>query len=198
MVAGIPRNNVSTPKDEWGTPGDLYAVIDNRYNPYVDLAATAGNSKCNVYLSKIDSPGHTELVDGNIRICLGNLYDENLPIKGSPCFMNPGYNKIDIEKSMHRAFDLSWQDNCTVVCLVTLCASGWFKRWAMQADEIQIIGRVNFVGYDLEGKVIKQSPTFDSCLVIFMPPNQRRRIFPLFTIFQWPGEDELEAKMACE
>ena len=42
----------------------------------------------------------------------------------------------------------------------------------MKAQEIRFIkGRVKFVGYDAEGKQIRNSPTFSSCVVIFKKEN---------------------------
>jgi hypothetical protein len=44
----------------------------------------------------------------------------------------------------------------------------------MKAQEIRFIrGRVRFVGYDEQGKQIKNSPTFSSCVVIFTPQWSR-------------------------
>jgi site-specific DNA-methyltransferase (adenine-specific) len=83
-------------------------------------------------------------------------------------FLNPPYSAGNIDKFMAKAYEES-QKGAVVVCLVP-CATDtrWWHNYAMKAQEIRFIkGRVRFVGYDEEGKQIKNSPTFSSCVVIF-------------------------------
>jgi hypothetical protein len=50
----------------------------------------------------------------------------------------------------------------------------------MEAQEIRFIeGRVDYIGYDPEGNLIKQSPTFPSCVVIFDLGREKRSDYDL-------------------
>jgi site-specific DNA-methyltransferase (adenine-specific) len=153
------RNGIATPKDEWQTPQWLFDLLDREFQFHVDAAATGENAKASIYYGdalnhewyhQIESP------------------DDNLP--SERFFLNPPYSAGNIDKFMAKAYEES-QKGAVVVCLVP-CATDtrWWHNYAMKAQEIRFIkGRVRFVGYDKEGKQIKNSPTFSSCVVIFRP-----------------------------
>lgn len=52
-------------KDEWATPPDLWQAMKTRWNFKMDVCASTGNTKCNLYLTKSDdsfSVGHSSWI----------------------------------------------------------------------------------------------------------------------------------------
>jgi len=165
MVAGIPRNNVSTDKNEWCTPLNLYEKLDAEFHFTLDAAATQKNALAPIYISKesnaLEQDWHEESGAGAI-------------------FLNPPYGRGVIEEFVKKAF---WESRggATVVCLLPLSGAKWFKTYCLLADEIRIIGRVKYIGFASDGTLIRNSPTFDSCVVIFRPGIHAAKL----TEFEW-------------
>jgi phage N-6-adenine-methyltransferase len=144
-----------TPKDDWGTPQWLFDLLNQEFHFNFDAAAVCENAKCNIMSS--DS------------LNLSWYKGVGMPT-GGRVWLNPPYSAGNIDKFMQKAYEES-QKGAVVVCLVP-CATDtrWWHNYVMKAQEIRFIrGRVKFVGYDAEGKQIKNSPTFSSCVVIFRP-----------------------------
>lgn len=177
---GLPRNeNIATEKSEWETPPALFGYLDGIYHFQYDMAASLTNALCTRYYAK-DGTLHTDTKDGLDYHCMGDLLDPCVTPKDTTCFMNPDYSRGIIDKMMQQALIFSEAYNNVVVCLVPFCAHGWFKRYAMAASEIQMIGRVKYVGYYKDGSRIDQSPSYDSCIVIFVPGNHNHTL----TVYQ--------------
>jgi phage N-6-adenine-methyltransferase len=181
----IRNEDIATAKDEWGTPPELFKKLDAEFHFQIDAAATLNNAKCIGYFDKeanaleID----TWIPDG--------YNSEDIPISDEfyRIFLNPPYSNGNLEKFMKKAYIESLK-GAIVVCLVPFSGAGWFKRWAMKAYEIRIIGRVRFVGYKKDGTTIRNTPTFDSCIVIFDVEAKKKwfaqnpnTIFPLLLVF---------------
>jgi phage N-6-adenine-methyltransferase len=151
------KSKIVTPKDNWGTPDWLFDLLDREFHFCVDAAALIKNAKCNHYYDPL-----------NDALC-GNWYENAKTLSIEPTFyLNPPYSAGNIDKFMAKALEES-QKGAVVVCLVP-CATDtkWWHKYAMKAQEIRFIkGRVRFVGFDEEGKQVKNSPTFSSCVVIF-------------------------------
>jgi phage N-6-adenine-methyltransferase len=156
------NDDIATAKDEWETPPELFKKLNDEFHFQVDAAATQSNTKCIGYFDK--------KVDAlTIENWVSDGYDrEDRVIANAYCrfFLNPPYSNGLLEKFMQKAYIESLK-GAIVVCLVPFSGAGWFKRWAMKAYEIRIIGRVRFVGYKKDGTAIRNTPTFDSCIVIF-------------------------------
>ena len=172
MVAGIPRSNVSTDKDEWQTPPELFKVLDERYHIDLDVACTPENCLSrNHYGFTREENALTH--DWN-RFLMDNGED------ASVFYMNPPYGRGIIKEFVRKAY-LETRRCGIAVCLLPFVGSGWFKDYCLHAEEIQIIGRVKYIGKDLEGNAIRNSPTFDSCIVIFTPGYHEVKL----SAFRW-------------
>jgi hypothetical protein len=160
MVAGIPRSdNIKTEKNEWETPAWLIASIAREFHPEIDLACTLNNCKFRygLYRESFDS----------LREPWADRWDPGLPATG---FLNPSFGRGTIEQFVRKAFRES-RLGITVVCLVPFSGDGWFRRYVTRAAEIRMLGRVSYIGYDQDNKLVQNSPTFSSCLAIFKPDN---------------------------
>jgi len=153
MVAGIPRNNVSTDKNEWCTPIDLYEKLDAEFHFDLDAAATAENALAPIYISK---ESNALIQDWCEESGTGTI------------FLNPPYGRGVIKEFVRKAYLESTQ-GAVVVCLLPFSGSSWFTDYCLHAAEIRILGRVKYIGFAADGTLIKNSPTFDSCVVIFKP-----------------------------
>lgn len=147
------KNRIVTPKDEWSTPDWLFNLLNEEFHFSLDAAANGANAKCPGYCDKL---GDSIKIDWFYHSCGGSI------------FLNPPYSSGNIDRFMAKALEES-KKGAVVVCLVP-CATDtkWWHNYVMKAQEIRFIrGRVRFVGYDEQGKQIKNSPTFSSCVVIF-------------------------------
>jgi len=143
---------IVTSKDEWQTPQWLFDLLDQEFHFNLDAAADYDNSK----------------VDGWFDEEANALEQDWQDCEVGRVWLNPPYSAGNIDRFMAKALEES-QKGAIVVCLVP-CATDtkWWHNYAMKAQEIRFIkGRVRFVGYDENGKQIKNSPTFSSCVVIF-------------------------------
>jgi phage N-6-adenine-methyltransferase len=168
MVAGIPRNNVSTDKNEWCTPPELFKRLDEEFDFDLDAAATNENTLCTYWFTK---EMHTFDIDWSKHL----LHVPNISI-----FLNPPYGRGVIEAFVRKAYIESTQ-GATVVCLLPFSGARWFRDYCLHADEIRILGRVKYIGHDNDGNLVKNSPTFDSCIVIFRPGYHEAKL----TTFRW-------------
>ncbi len=161
-----------TPKDEWGTPQWLFDLLDQEFHFNVDAAATEENTKC---LFFFDDALERPWYEGDDPELVKDLEGLGMAVART-FFLNPPYSAGNIDRFMQKAYEES-QKGATVVCLVP-CATDtrWWHNYAMKAQEIRFIkGRVRFVGYDAEGKQIKNSPTFASCVLIFRDEDPEYR-----------------------
>ena len=157
------KSKIVTPKDEWATPQWLFDLLDREFHFQVDAAATKENAKLPAYFEDLDSIPTLE-------------FDWYCKGAWERFFLNPPYSAGNIDRFMQKAYEES-QKGALVVCLVPRATdTKWWHNYAMKAQEIRFIkGRVRFVGYDEEGKEIRQSPTFSSCVVIFHGVNSHPR-----------------------
>ncbi len=134
--------HLSSAKDEWATPQDLFDALDAEFNFTLDVCAQAANTKC------------------------GNFYSEDAleqPWEGV-CWMNPPYSQV--VAFMAKAYD-SAQSGATVVCLVPSRTDvGWFWDYARHGQVRFLRGRLHFV--DDEGNT--GPAPFPSVVVVFGRP----------------------------
>jgi site-specific DNA-methyltransferase (adenine-specific) len=157
-------SKIVTEKDSWETPKWLFDLLHKEFLFNVDAAATVENRKTPYFYG----PGWASSGDA--------LTSDWKNERGEyfTCYLNPPYSAGNIDKFMAKALEES-KKGAVVVCLVP-CATDtkWWHNYVMKAQEIRFIrGRVRFVGYDEQGKQIKNSPTFSSCIVIFNPQWSR-------------------------
>lgn len=133
--------HLSSEKDEWATPQDLFDELDSKFKFTLDVCASEANHKCEDYFSETD-----------------NALDREW---SGVCWMNPPYSGID--EWMAKAWQES-QVGVTVVCLVPSRTDvGWFWDLARHGEIRFLRGRLHFV--DDEGNT--GPAPFPSCLVIF-------------------------------
>lgn len=139
--------------DDWETPADLFAALDDEFRFTLDVAASAGNAKCGAYFTK-DDDGLTQSWGTHV------------------CWMNPPYGTA-IRHWMAKAHAASL-GGATVVCLVPARTdTRWWHEHAERASERRFLrGRVQFLR---NGAVIgdrskgSQAAPFPSAVVVFRP-----------------------------
>jgi site-specific DNA-methyltransferase (adenine-specific) len=143
--------HLSSAKDEWATPQDLFDVLDAEFRFTVDVCARPANAKCERYWTPDD--------DGLTRDWTGEV-----------CWMNPPYSVL--ENWVVKALDASRQ-GATVVCLVPSRTDvGWFWEYARHGEIRFLRGRLSFVD-DLGNT---GPAPFPSVVVVFgddYPPDLR-------------------------
>jgi phage N-6-adenine-methyltransferase len=135
--------HLSSEKDEWATPDDLYGALDDEFHFTLDVCASAQNAKGKRFFTKE--------IDGL-----------NQSWEGDIAFMNPPYS--DIENWMSKA--AAEGEITTVVCVVPARTDvGWFWNYAQLGEVRFLRGRQHFI--DDEGNT--GPAPFPSCVIIFGP-----------------------------
>lgn len=181
------NDDIATEKDEWSTPDNLFQKLNDEFNFDCDAAATAKNTKLKHFFGEDYTGQKEDALKMDWLRC--SFQDGILPTYPNKFFLNPPYSDGMLEKFMKKAYVESLK-GAMVVCLVPFSGAGWFKRWCMRAYEIRIVGRVRFVGYKKDGTVVRNTPPFDSCVVIF-DVNMKKKwfeknpnvIFPFLGVF---------------
>jgi phage N-6-adenine-methyltransferase len=110
----------SAKRDDWGTPDDLFFMLDMEYGFEIDVCANEENHKCDVYYTKED--------DGLSKEWQG------------VCWCNPPYGR-QISKWVKKAYE---SDSATVVMLLPARTdTSWFHNYVLPYAEIKFIrGRI--------------------------------------------------------
>ena len=125
--------------DEWSTPSDFFAELDEIFHFDLDACAGAENAKCGRYFTK-EQDSLTQRWHGTV-------------------WMNPPYGR-QIGAFMRKAYEES-QHGATVVCLVpSRTDTAWWHRYAKRGQVVFLRGRLRFGGS-------KSSAPFPSAIVIF-------------------------------
>jgi phage N-6-adenine-methyltransferase len=172
MVSGIPRNNVSTGKDEWCTPIELYNKLDEEFHFDLDAACTPENCLNRNHYGY--GKEEDALKQDWSKFMMDNGED------ASVFFLNPPYGRGLIREFVRKAY-LESTLGATVVCLLPFSGAKWFTDYCLHAAEIRILGRVKYIGFAADGSLIKNSPTFDSCIVVFRPGYHEAKL----SVFRW-------------
>lgn len=147
----LPRKNVSTDKDEWRTPLWLWEMLRDEYDLRFDVACTPENCLVSRFMG-----ADTLKIPWTARFGKGGFFG-NFPYSAG---------KIDAfaEKAQRESLL-----GARVVCLVKVSTdTNWWHDYMMRAYMIRFIrGRVDYVGHDLQGNIIRQTPPFATCVVIF-------------------------------
>tara|TARA_R110000868_G_scaffold395_1_gene3251 strand:+ start:35278 stop:35961 length:684 start_codon:yes stop_codon:yes gene_type:complete len=126
--------------DSWQTPDDLFQVLDkggtyqgvhfDGFHFDIDLAATADNSKCNLYCNDYLQDSYVSKTqresDGyGIPVNFQGL----IKVRHPTCWLNPPYSRELIKPFIQKA----WEDSkyCKIVCLVKVDPSTewWSTFW---------------------------------------------------------------------
>lgn len=141
-------------KDEWETPQWLFKLLDEEFYFLLDTCATDKNCKCAHLFTK-------EMNGLNQNWDIGITGHKNV-------FCNPPFSES--AKWIKKAYEESLK-GCLVVMLLMVATGtkAWqdiiFKAERNFEAEIRFLkGRIR---YEIDGKPSKNSPTFDSAIVIF-------------------------------
>lgn len=137
---------MSSDKQDWGTPQDLFDELNKEFQFTLDPCASDDNHKCKKY--------YTEKENGLIQ----NWQGENV-------FVNPPYGR-EITKWVKKSHDESLKENTKVVMLIPARTdTRWFHDYIYHIAEIRFLkGRVKFM-FDKNKQ--GQSAPFPSMIVIF-------------------------------
>jgi len=129
----------SQQSDEWSTPDDLFAELNQIFHFDLDACASAENAKCETFFTK-EQDALQQRWRGTV-------------------WMNPPYGR-KIASFMQKALEES-RVGATVVCLVpSRTDTAWWHRYAKRGQVIFLKGRLKFGGS-------KTSAPFPSAIVIF-------------------------------
>ena len=143
--------------DEWRTPQYIFDWLDREFHFDVDVAATAENTKCHIFMK-----------DGLVSPWVSSVFS-----KPPTCWMNPPYSNP--KAWLKKAYEESLQ-GCTVVSLIPGDTSTeWFHDLVWGKAEVRIIkGRINFINPDKTKKTT--APKFGCILAIYGPNIEPRVI----------------------
>ena len=143
-------------RQEWQTPPELFAALDDEFYFDIDVAASHHNPTCPAFLTKADNA----------------LKCEWFQVRRS-AFCNPGFS--DMGKWIFKAEEetKSCNGSCAVVIGLASVASAWFEFAATYATEIRLLApRVQFLSPNPE--IIKQtSNPRESAAFIFRNNGER-------------------------
>lgn len=144
----------SRASDEWSTPQDFFDRLNAEFQFDVDVAASAANTKCAIFIS---SEGDALRLPWT---CAGDV-----------CWMNPPYSRCRefITKAAQEA-----RQGCTVVCLVpSRTDTRWWHEhvWDACTNRVRPGVEVRFVKGRLKFGGSSNSAPFPSVVVIFRPPE---------------------------
>lgn len=143
-------------KDEWGTPPDLFAILDREFHFDLDVAATEDNALCETYFTGPCEPNYGRCMCGLCR-----------PWAGRRAYMNPPYSEPSTwcQKAAREA-----QTGKVLVVALLPASVGehWFHQFVFNvAHEIRVLrGRLAYVpaeGYK------ESSNRFGSVVAIYRP-----------------------------
>lgn len=133
----------SAQTDEWSTPRDLFAALNQEFGFTLDPCSTHENATCTKHFTRTENG------------LLQSWKDEVV-------FMNPPYGR-EIEEWMAKAHSSASHENATVVCLVPARSdTSWWHRYAMKHEIRLLRGRLKF------GES-KNSAPFPSAIIVMRP-----------------------------
>lgn len=147
--------------DYWGTPQDLYDVLNNEYHFDIDVCANNENHKHERYFNEDMNALEQDWSFGS-------------------CWMNPPYSRGNITKFMKKAYEES-RNGSIVVALVRFDPSAkWYQKWVHgKADEVRMLSRrVKFEGAD-------SMYPFPCCVVVYHPEFDPEAESTIYSIWNW-------------
>jgi len=138
----------SSISDEWSTPDDLFAQLDQEFHFTLDPCATQANAKCARYFTK-EQDGLSQ------------------DWSSETVFMNPPHSGI--KRWLRKAWEESQKPGITVVCLIP--ARTDTKYWWDYVMQVWPHG-IRFIRGRLKFGGSKNSATFPSAVVIFGEKGQ--------------------------
>jgi len=143
----------SRQSDEWRTPPDLFARLDQQHHFTVDVAATAENALCPIYLTDALAVSWLDIPTTRYR-----------PV----CWCNPPYSQCRafIEKAAAER-----RRGVKTVCLVpSRTDTRWWHAHVWDGDGPRAGVHVEFLKGRLKFSGSAQSAPFPSVVITFQPP----------------------------
>lgn len=159
----------STGTDSWRTPRAVLEALDGEFRFGLDAAAAIGDEAF---------PGRPYFTPDDD--ALKPFWNWSHYSNGAAIWLNPPYSmKGGKGRGLDSWHERAWQATREgAPAVVVLCppnpGRGWFRRWAMLADEIRVYER-RLAFLDCDGLPVGRN-TQDSCLVIYraeLPPEGR-------------------------
>jgi len=175
-----PTRKVSTSRDTWETPDDLFFVMDLAFGHFdIDLAASDLNTRAEVWF---EGPC-IDPVDGvGCRCGLHVSYDFN----GKSVWLNPPYSR-SIEDWVWRCHDLRHEGANVVILLPAATDTKWWQLLVHLADTVYLlVGRVQFKG------TTSSNPN-GSAIAVFQHGGPPRRMDNA-DIIMWDWKSELRCE----
>jgi len=134
-------------KDDWATPADLFAALNNRFSFDLDPCASVENAKCSRFFTRED--------DGLLQLWHGRV------------FMNPPYGRVlgDWVKKAYQEV-AAGRAGVAVALIPARTDTGYWHDYVMQASEVILLrGRVHHDHAGHDGPA--HNAPFPSAVVVF-------------------------------
>jgi phage N-6-adenine-methyltransferase len=137
----------SSKKEEWTTPPDLFAKLDDEFGFTLDVAATHDNTLCPSYFTRAEN--------GLVQEWTGTVW------------CNPPYNR-KVGAWIQKAYESSLCGATVVVLIASRTSNVWWHAWVENKAEVRFLPkRLKF------GNATSGAP-FPSALLIFRPLQDQR------------------------
>lgn len=145
----FPSLTLSSEKDEWRTPPEVFDPLNVEFAFDIDAAATAENALCSRYFTQADDGLEQDWGSPIVKRaegCGDRLVE--MVQKRPSVWVNPPYGRGQIVRWVRKAAESS--DRATVVMLLPVDTSTeWFHRWVWPFAELRFLPeRVRFVKPD--------------------------------------------------
>ena len=157
------------PRQEWATPSDFWAAVNDEFQFELDACATAENAKCENFISPEQ--------DGLVTAWANRTW------------CNPGFGKPRpwMARAYYHAVPI---ESCQVVMGRIAPSTKWWKNWALRATEIRLLTpRPEFVEApevkaEREAKGKKKTGNMQECALFVFRWNPHR-LPPQIWTWQW-------------
>lgn len=146
------RTEPGTDSELWGTPQDVFGVLEARFGGFdLDAAATRDNAKCDLYLDEaIDALNTSWLRPDYVREKgEGAETWTSVPVEDMrTVFLNPPWGR-GIDRWLKKAYEES-RKGVTVCCLLPSCTdTKYWRDYVWKAAEVRFVtGRIKFLQPD--------------------------------------------------
>ncbi len=155
MIFTLELNNN---RQHWSTPDNFYNAANTLFDFQIDLAATAENTKCPLFISEQQDSLAQDTVWIPKRTPTGSIILR--------CWLNPPFKNI--KDWICKAYNEAQKDPDALICVLCRVAPSakWWMEYVTKAHQVLLIGGKRVQFEPPEG-VKKSSNPQECCLVIF-------------------------------
>lgn len=154
-------------RQEWGTPDDLFWLLNRTFKFELDVCASEWNKKCEKHYTKADN----------------GLTKSWVTSSQGWAWCNPPFGEI-FDWSQHAKREVERSRNArTVMIIPANTDTAWFEQHVWMFEIIFLKGRVNYV--PPPGVTTKSGSSFPSMLVLFRRPEEKEFEH---TVLDWKAE----------